>query len=279
MRRIGSGFLLTFLILFSLSCNAMDSSDRRIFNGAEAAFAACNNFQGVHVLNDGHVICLRGLINSTMFINLMKLKNEIRKAPYVIISGPGGDVDSSIYIVRLLDKFNPTPVAGDMCASACAQFLFLMGRHRVMLHCADVAIHGGPYPVDKALASNFSNAAKQRLIETTWRFIRFYRHRHVSIQMLIHPPKFIQHELDKGEIVFWPWSIDKLRSFGVHGIISNNDPSEESPPDFMESCVPHQASHKNIDHGAKSRAPARSATTSRPLTAANQRATAAWWPR
>lgn len=232
--------ILVFLASIAGRCNAMDASSVLIFHGAQKAFAACAGLQGVNVVDHGHVVCLRGKINPTMFVSLVSLKARIKQRPYVIVSGPGGYVDSSVYIVRILDAYDPVPVAGDMCASGCAQFLFLMGRHRVLLHCADVAMHEGPWTVQEVLAEKTSDEFKQRLISNIWQFKEFYQRRHISLDMVTKPPLNIQKKLNAGEIVFWPWSINKLRSFGVEGIISENDPGDVVPHDYATSCLAHK---------------------------------------
>lgn len=239
MKLFGLSFLLSFCVCVAARCHAMDAGSVAMFHGAQKAFAACAGLQGVNVIDGGNVVCLRGKIDPTMFISLVNLKDGIRQRPYVIVSGPGGYVDSSVYMVRLLDAYDPIPVAGDMCASACAQFLFLMGRHRVLLHCADVVIHGGPWAVRDVLAENRSDEFKQRLIANIWQFEDFYRKRHISLDMANKPPANIQKKIKAGEVVFWPWSINKLRSFGVEGIVSENNPDEDVPRDYAKSCLAH----------------------------------------
>lgn len=237
MNRVGLLIALVVLVTISSQCKAAGADQRTIFLGAKQAFAACANLQGVHVLQEGKVVCLRGKDDATMFIGLVKIRHEISQHPYVIVSGPGGYVNSSIYMTRVLEPLDPIPVAGDMCASACAQILFLMGKQRVMLHCADIAIHRGPASTAQELASKGNDVEKETAIAAEWRFKQFYRDRHIDINAMAKPPADIQNELDAGKIVFWPWSINKLRSFGVKGIISKNDPSRVVPKDYGKVCI------------------------------------------
>lgn len=208
-----------------------------MFHGAQKAFTSCIGLRGVHVIQDGRVVCLRGKINPTMFLDLLRQRGKIEQRPYVIVSGIGGYLDSSIYIARLLDTYDPVSVAGDMCASACAQILFLMGRHRVVLHCADLAIHRGLDTVPAILATDRDDEFKQRLIANISRFKKFYRDRHIDLGRMTTPPPDIQKRLDAGKIVFWPWSINQLRSFGVRGIISQNNPDKLIPHDYAQRCL------------------------------------------
>lgn len=240
MKLIGLSIALTFCTCIAVRCNAMDAAAVAMFHGAQKAFAACAGLQGVNVVDDGHVVCLRGKIDPTMFVSLVRLKDRVKQRPYVIVSGPGGYVDSSVYMVRALEGYYPVPVAGDMCASACAQFLFLMGRYRVLLHCADVAMHAGSWTIQDVIAKKASDDFKQRLIANVWQNEDFYRERHISLDMVNKPPADIQRKLDAGQLVFWPWSINKLRSFGVEGIISENDPDAAIPADYAETCLAHK---------------------------------------
>lgn len=237
MNRIGLLLALVVLAAIPLQCKAASADQHAIFVGAERAYAACANLQGVHVLQGGKVVCLRGKDDATMFIGLLKMRHEISRHPYVIVSGPGGYVNSSIYMVRVLKPFGPIPVVGDMCASACAQILFLMGKQRVILHCADIAIHRGPASTAQELAGKGSDVEKETAIAAEWRFKQFYRDRHIDIDAMAKPPADIQKKLSSGQIVFWPWSINKLRAFGVKGIISDNNPDEVVPNDYGRVCI------------------------------------------
>ncbi|HET7561467.1 MAG TPA: hypothetical protein VFJ87_03700 [Rhodanobacteraceae bacterium] len=236
-KQIGLLAAIFTIAMLPLAGRAMGADQSAILNGAKKAFSVCRGLQGVHVLQEGSVVCLRGKIDSAMFVDLVRASHQIRKSPYVIISGPGGDENSAIYMVRTLDVLNPIPVVGDMCASSCAQFWFLMGRQRVMLHCADVAFHGGPRSIASILAANESNDWKQRNVAAAWRFEQFYGNRHVSMDMVTKPPASIRRKLAAGQVVFWPWSINALRAFGVKGIISANDAHTVVPKDYGKVCI------------------------------------------
>ncbi|HET7267778.1 MAG TPA: hypothetical protein VFJ15_06670 [Oleiagrimonas sp.] len=229
--------LCVSLSLISLHCVAGELNRVGILDGAKVAFSSCDGLQGVHVVKNGKVVCLRGKITSKMFVTLVKKRSEIKQHPYVVVSGIGGYPDSSIYIVRMMNSYEPVAVVGDMCASACAQFLFFMGKRRVLLHCADLVMHGGPGTIDEVLSWDNDYNRTQRIIADMSRMKRFYKDRGISMDMITKPPPDVQKMLNAGKIVFWPWSINKLRSFGVRGIISNNNPDEVVPKDYEEKCL------------------------------------------
>lgn len=205
---------------------------------AKKSFELCQTKKGnVSIIDDGKTICLYGEINQDMFITLMKNEEKIHDRPLVVITSPGGRIDSAIDIADTLNKYDPTPIVGGMCASACAQFLFLMGKRRVLLHCGVVAIHGGPVPIKESLALPLdNNAAHQKNIEDTLQFINFYKSKNISLTMVNDPPESIRRLINKGELVFWQWSINQMRGFGVKGIISHNNPRLRSPADYDAVC-------------------------------------------
>lgn len=229
------------LILISISSMArgeVSAVDKnQLLKNAQKAFNACEGKKGTNIIDSGHIICLHHEIGPSMFVKLMRLRGEIKERPFVVMASPGGRVDSSIDIVRMLDNFHPIPVVGEMCVSACAQFLFLMGSQRILLHCGVVAMHGGPGSIHASLAMHFdSDGAHQRNIEDIWRFRDFYKKRNISMDMVTEPPANIQAEIDSGKLVFWQWSIHKLESFGVKGIVSDIDPDLRSPKDYDQVC-------------------------------------------
>jgi hypothetical protein len=127
-------------------------------------------------------------------------------------------------IVDMLKPFHPATVVGGDCASACAQFLFLMGDRHIVLRCGGIFIHGGPIAIQTTLKSEDTDLNKQRLIEDTVRFEAFYKELGINMDMLTKPPKQIQDRLDKGDIVFWQWTPNQMRAFGVKGLITERDP-------------------------------------------------------
>jgi hypothetical protein len=231
------------LILAYLAISGMASGQARAVNNkqllmdATNAFNACEGKKGVNIIDSGHIVCLHSGIGPSMFVKLIRKRWEIKEHPFVVIASPGGRVDSSIDIVRLLDGFRPIPVVGESCFSACAQFLFLMGSQRVLLHCGVVAMHGGPGSISASLAMHLDgDNAYQNSIEDIWRFRDFYKRRNISLDMVDEPPANIQAEINAGKIVFWQWSIHEMEAFGVRGIVSDIDPNLRSPKDYDQVC-------------------------------------------
>lgn len=218
-------------------CETQHVRNEQLMADATKAFHACEGMKGTNIIHDGHIVCLHDEIGPDMFVKLMRNRSEIKEHPFVVMASPGGRLDSSLDIIRVLDALHPIPVVGEMCVSACAQFLFLMGQERVRLHCGVIAIHGGPRSIDASLAMHFDGEeAHQKSIENIWSFTDFYKDKHIDMRMVTTPPADIQAELDAGKLVFWQWSIHQLESFGVKGIVSDIDPDVRSPKDYDQVC-------------------------------------------
>jgi hypothetical protein len=205
-----------------VQAQGMDNANA--IHNAHKAFDACKSLKGVHVMEDGHTLCLSGDIQPPMFVEIAGIKDEIKENVSVVLSSYGGYVSSSLDIVEMLNPFHPVTVVGADCASACAQFLFLMGDKHIVLRCGGVFIHGGPIPIQTTLKSKDTDLNKQRLIEDTVRFDAFYKDLGINMDMLTKPPKSVQDRLDKGEIVFWQWTPNQMQAFGVKGLITERDP-------------------------------------------------------
>lgn len=237
--------ILSKIIIFLIAISTATTScgfDQRITNTpllthAKEAFTHCEGVKGIKIIDSGHIICIHAEISPSIFVELMRHRREIKNNPFVVIASPGGRADSSIDIVRMLDPLHPVPVVGEMCVSACAQFLFLMGKDRVILHCGVVAMHGGPGNIANSLAMHLDDDdAHQNNIENIWLFHDFYKSKSISIDMVTKPPQDIQNDLNAGKFVFWQWSIHQLESFGINGITSDIDPDVRSPRDYDQVC-------------------------------------------
>jgi hypothetical protein len=141
------------------------------------------------------------------------------RARYVVVSGAGGYLTQALDMADLIATGEATTVAGDICASSCAQFLFMAGRHKLVLTGGVVAFHGGPLTPEIIEREATDAAGRKFLADENARFRRFYAEQGISMQMLTKPPPEIQARLDRGEVVFWTWSPEHLRSFGVTNLL------------------------------------------------------------
>jgi len=223
MRKV---FLIALLSLMALPpfAQADGTNEAETIAHAHRAFDACKSSKGAHIVDDGRTVCLSGDIEPPMFLSLISNKDKIKDDVEVVISSYGGYINSSLDIVELLNPFHPTTVVGDACASSCAQFLFLMGDRHVVLRCGGLFIHGGPISIKAALNLKDTDLNKQAAIENTIRFVSFYKNLAINMDMLTKPPKPVQDQLDKGQIVFWQWTPNQMRAFGVKGLITERDP-------------------------------------------------------
>jgi hypothetical protein len=219
-------FLIALLGLIALPslAQADGTNEVDLIANAHKAFDACKSLKGVHVVDDGHTVCLDGDIFPPMLLSLMSKRDKIKDNVQVVLSSFGGHINTSLDIIEVLAPFHPTAVVGGDCASACGQFLFLMGDHHVILRCGAVYIHGGPVPIETTLKSNDTDLNKQTGIEYTLHFYAFYKQLGINTEMFTKPPKSVQDQLDHGQIVFWQWTPNQMRAFGVKGLITERDP-------------------------------------------------------
>jgi hypothetical protein len=234
-------FALIGLLIIPMQVNANDVSESDAVRSAHQAFDACKSLKGVHIIGDGRTVCLSGEIQPPMFLSLIRSKDKIKDNVEVVLSSYGGYVNSSLDIVELLNPFHPTTVVGDNCASSCAQFLFLMGERHILLRCGAVYIHGGPASIQANLDLKDTDLSKQAGIENTLRFIAFYKQLGISMDMLTKPPKSVQDQLNQGQIVFWQWTPNQMRAFGVKGLIAERDPDTINMGNDAECKTPNTA--------------------------------------
>ena len=212
------------LMVIPLLSRAYGNDEATVIGSAHKAFDACKSLKGVHVVDDGHTVCLNGDVQPPMFLSLISNRDKIKDNVEVVLSSFGGHINTSLDIIEILAPFHPTTVVGDACASACGQFLFLMGDRHVILRCGGIFIHGGPVPIETTLKSKDTDLNKQAGIEYTLHFFDFYKGLGINTDMFTKPPKSVQEQLDKGEIVFWQWTPNQMRAFGVKGLITERDP-------------------------------------------------------
>jgi hypothetical protein len=241
--------LIALLSLMALSplVQADGSNEADILASAHKSFDACKSLKDVQVVDDGHTVCLNGGIFPPMFVSLMSKRDKIKDNVQVVLSSYGGHINTSLDIIEVLAPFHPTTVVGDACASACGQFLFLMGDRHVILRCGGVFIHGGPVPIETTLKSKDTDLEKQTGIEYTLHFYDFYKQLGINTDMLTKPPKSVQDQLDHGQIVFWQWTPNQMRAFGVKGLITERDPDTINMGNDAE-CKEYNTRNTASDH-------------------------------
>lgn len=92
-----------------------------------------------------NVICINGnFSNEKTRLVIQKVKKISEESnPILIIRSRGGDIDPALDLAEIIQKANFTVVAFDICASSCANYVFLAAKHRVVLPETLLLFHGG----------------------------------------------------------------------------------------------------------------------------------------
>lgn len=194
----------------------------------ERATQCAHVTEGVIYEKRANAICIRGPIaenSGAQFSTLIAfLKSTGRfdnnDKPIVVMSSPGGFAGKAMDIGDEITKNKLDVVVDGVCASACAQFLFMGGRNKFILDNGVLAFHGGPISEDTINGMPITEINKTLLNAENSRFSDFYARRGLDMRMLTEPPNHIRPRLAKGEMVFWTWSSKELESFGVKDLFT-----------------------------------------------------------
>lgn len=92
------------------------------------------------------LICFSGNIDGASAEPLIRAIEEIPEADpltLVIEGSDGGDVASGLDIAEALSRRDSTVIAKGLCASSCANYLWLMADHRIIAEGGLLIFHGG----------------------------------------------------------------------------------------------------------------------------------------
>lgn len=220
-----SGSFVALVLLAGSSAPYVDVAAERL------AFISCEQLKEGAALSSTrddrlpNVLCIRGATTRSLETQVSNQITLAQQHPinaridYVVISGPGGEIGSAMSMAEKLDDLHPTVVVGDICASSCAQFLFLAGNRKVVLKEGILAFHGGPLGEEQIRSITADEPSRRHLMREQSKFASFYDKRNISMRMLTHPPEDVSQRLAAGEVVMWQWPEDKLREFGVSNVV------------------------------------------------------------
>ncbi len=93
--------------------------------------------------NKNNVVCIAGPIEYQLANKFSGF--EINDRTWIIINSGGGEMEAALKIgFRILDK-NASVIVKNVCMSACANYIFLAGKNKVVLKDSIVAWHAIPY--------------------------------------------------------------------------------------------------------------------------------------
>lgn len=210
-------------LLCALSSSGAPVSIRSTsLTSAGEAFGSCKEqTRGVSFHPELSVVCINGELGFDTSVALKALvRNHAGQIKFVVITSPGGYLTPALDMADIIDRNEYDVVVGGVCASSCAQFLFMAGRVKYLLDGAILAFHGGPISDAKIAKMDVSNKNKLFLKEENRRFKVFYKRMGLNMEMLTKPPAWVEEKLRSGKIIFWTWPVDQLKNFGVKNIVS-----------------------------------------------------------
>lgn len=166
----------------------------------------------------GGVACVYGDINRAMADAFLQLDMSDRHT--VVVSSPGGSVASALDMVEHMGLDRQTLVVDGLCASSCANYLFLAARWKIVPEDGMVAWHGAPpNPRTWAPPAEMPAHAAAFAIDTMWRSEDFFYRVGISDRIAREPPEGVNIvSLTPG--AFWTHSRANLEwRYGVGGIL------------------------------------------------------------
>lgn len=169
---------------------------------------------------DGQVLCLTGRTDVRMRAAFLALGDDPLSGVEVVhIISEGGALGAALDIAEPIADAGVAVIAGGMCISSCAQFIFMAGSPKIIAPGAIVAMHGGPIRLERLTSGEFDAEAERSLLRESLRFYEFYDRLNVDIDIVKSPPPHILERIHDGEIVFWTVDPEDYPRFGVHDLI------------------------------------------------------------
>ncbi|MGY6087187.1 ATP-dependent Clp protease proteolytic subunit [Stenotrophomonas sp. SM006] len=192
-------------------------------SSASSAWNSCQVLKkGVVYVQGSNALCVKGYIDydlADQFMTRVKNAESIGLSiDLVLIESQGGELRPAIRIAKKIEELHASVAVGGMCASSCAQFVFMAGRQKLLLRQSHLLFHGGPVSEQQIKRMNLSASAVSSLNRQNLEMTEFYQERNLDLRMLTEPPAIVQARIDAGEIVMWSWSKAELESFGVMGL-------------------------------------------------------------
>ena len=175
----------------------------------------CEKISDVVYFENWNILCLRGYINEENYRKLFDIK--LNEGVRVDMESVGGELPTAIRITEHLEEYGYEIHVSGVCASACAQFIFLGASEKYIYRDGAVVMHGGPMA-----RSQYQEGRTPEQIESIDRqmddFREFYKIRNIDINLTRTPPDDVAEQLSEGKVVFWQPSIEQFTEYGVRGM-------------------------------------------------------------
>ncbi|GAC1609543.1 MAG: hypothetical protein NVS3B3_16350 [Aquirhabdus sp.] len=187
-----------------------------------------------YVLNyfpNSSIIKIVGDISPSLLVEFKKIP-ELEKFKRLIITSGGGDVDSAIELANIVKNKEMKLVVDGICASSCANYLFIGAKTKIVRQNSFIAIHGSAHGGSN-IYLRFNPDRESPIKETIKREQDFFRSLGMNLGLLKVYDDFVDKVIDNGMIKKildgsggeecpplkgWSPTEDELISWGVKGI-------------------------------------------------------------
>lgn len=195
----------------SASDDVFTRSDARIANAA----AACGDSE-LRYFENSNILCVNARIDTDGALAGKIEKFDLGPHVLLVIKSPGGGLMQALRIFRHLRKYDYDVVTDGICASACAQIIFLGADDKAVLSKGVIAFHGRPIEDATIDAMDVSDEVKANLKREQIEFRNFYREVGVDIALISVLPDRFADDFKPHE-QFWVPNCQELTDAGVHG--------------------------------------------------------------
>lgn len=173
-------------------------------------------------------ICFTARTDSIALGRLRSL--NIKNGDVIVLGSNGGPVKTAITMGELLSNQEVTAIVSKKCVSACANFLFLAAKYKIILDDAFVGFHKGPLTYSEAWDLAYEIGAKNDHspvqvrnnfydnVRISAAFYEFYKVRGLDMRITTEKPTRPDSFRRSGEAEFWTWSKGEFQKFGVKEI-------------------------------------------------------------
>lgn len=188
----------------------------------DSAIEVCKTGEeNIKYFSNLNVLCINGEIDidGKMLRQIQSIKS-MRDGVTVVAKSPGGGMVKAIAIAKHLENYKYNIVVNDICASACAQFLFMAAKFKFIANTGFVGIHGGPIPKDKIEKMDISENEKKALLKEQDVFRRFYFDRKIDLEICTDAPPSVLSKINSGQLTFWMPTEVQFQKYNVHNVVN-----------------------------------------------------------
>lgn len=205
--------MMLVIATLSSSARASDGFLTRSDAGVANATAACGDAK-LRYFESSNILCVNSRIDTDGVLADKIEKLDLRPDVLLVIKSPGGGLIQALRIFQHLRLYDYDVVTDGICASACAQIIFLGANDKAVFSKGVIAFHGRPIEDATIDAMEVSDEVKAKLKREQVEFRNFYRDVGIDIALIsVLPDRFAEDF--KPHQQFWVPSCQELVDAGV----------------------------------------------------------------